>query len=232
VADAWRGDLEGTGGVNESAMSRGWRPREEQLRRASQLVVGGSARAVPLAGGLGHEMLVLAPLRDQLRLVDVTDTEAVLSVLERGLDDYRTEPRRVSPVPYLPAEDKVPVWAPAEDDPGAELVVLAQGTLVDFEYEHQHQVLSELHEQQGQDMAVPAHTLMTAPDGTRWSWGAAALHCSGATAPSRPDRHPAGEAMFSVAWDDVTSIAAEELRVDPATTRHAGGPKGPPVRTP
>jgi hypothetical protein len=177
---------------------------------------------------LGPELIVLAPARDQLRLIDAGDTEAVVSGLKRSLDDYDAEPRRLSPVPYALSRGAVTVWDPPASHPAVGLVALARRTLATFEYGCQQEALAELLQHAGADLAVAAHTLMSASDGTPWSW---ALWPAGKpTLLPEVDRLIVGDGdgVFSVAWADALAAAGLELRVEPGLSPARWRTAGPP----
>jgi hypothetical protein len=48
----------------------------------------------------GPDPVIIAVGRDQVRVVDSTNAEAITAQLTEAIDAYREEPRQLSPVPY------------------------------------------------------------------------------------------------------------------------------------
>lgn len=121
-----------------------------------------------VSGGPGH-VVVVAPARDHsARWTWKLPTRwSRGSSCESLLEGYWAEPCRLFPVPYLLSGDGADFLgasprAPWRPSPGR--------TLADFEYHCRQQALARRREASEDDLAVAAHTLMTAPDRTSWSW--------------------------------------------------------------
>ena len=133
-----------------------------------QLVAGGRQASCPALPVESDTRCSWAPSPDQLRLVGVTDTEAVL--LARGPDEYHAEPRRLSPLPYLLAGGEVSLRVSAQDRPDEELVAWPGNPRRPRLRLPPPSAQPAARTRRGRDLAAAAHTLMTAPNRTTWSW--------------------------------------------------------------
>jgi uncharacterized protein YtpQ (UPF0354 family) len=174
---------------------------------------------VRVAAELGDEVIVLAPARDQLRLVAIDDIDVLLSALQRAEDDYRSEPRRLSPIPYLIGVEGLTPWQPDQNHPARARVDRAHGVIGLFEYEQQREVLQASLNSDGQDVFVAQYALVEREDGSVWSWAAWVKQVTAGLVP-RVDVLLLGDndnkgARLVIRWDDAMAFASESLHPEP-----------------
>lgn len=176
---------------------------------------------------VGPETLAFVPSRDHLRFVDATDTEALLSSLERAMTDYQSDPRGISPVPYLVTDGRTAPWAPPPGHPAAGAVDLARLTLDANEYQYQVPFLEDRH---GNGVGAANLTVARAPSGRLFSYAVWGADQSGLL--PRVDylilSGPAGSLGGALPWDAAIDIAGtylvEEPDCRPSRWRHHGWP--------
>jgi hypothetical protein len=180
----------------------------------------------------GPDPVIIAVGRDQVRVVDSTNAEAITAQLTEAIDAYREEPRQLSPVPYLIGSDRVEPWGPPTGHPAYNLVQHAQRLLALFEYERQKSVVQELSTKAGEDVYAGSYQLVKRPDGSVWSWSAWVRQVTNALIPETDYVIVSDDedttSRFTVRWSDAVAIAATDLTqdagYDPPRWRYHGWP--------
>jgi hypothetical protein len=167
----------------------------------------------------GPDTIALAPSRDQLRLVDTSDTDVVMGQIKEVLDGYMDEPRQLSPVPYLIRENRIEPWDPPPAHPAYGLVQRARRVLALVEYEYQKKVIQDLSDKAGEAVFVASYVLRERPDGTAWSIMAWTRQCENSLIPETDfvaavdSDEPSNN--FIVTWHDAVTIASDALTQEP-----------------
>lgn len=164
------------------------------------------------------EFVVVAKSRDSLLLLASDDRDLLRKDLEQLLDEYQSEPRQLSPVPYEVRDATLVPWDPPPDDPCRVIVDLAGGALAATEYQHQHDVLSELFTRTGEDVFVANYNLMQREDQTVWSWSAWVKEITDGLLP-RTDyvaltEHESQD-MCIVTWESFLGLAGDLICEEP-----------------
>ena len=186
-----------------------------------------------VAADLGSALLALAPSRDRLRLVRLDDENVVTSEVEKALADYESEPRQLSPVPYLVDESGLLSWRPPAGHRAARIVDRAEHVLALVEYGFQQRALLDLLSKLGEDVYVARYSLMEHPDGSVWSWSAWVRQVTDGLVPET-DYLLLGDnedkaANLCVPWSDALSLSGGALKreegYDPPLWRYHGWPE-------
>jgi hypothetical protein len=185
-----------------------------------------------VAPGLGPSVVVCAPSRDRLILLDVSDEPAAVQVLERTLQEYRATARQLSPVPYLVRSGGVEPWEPSATHPARPVVDRAARILAGVEYGQQQSGLPDLLEKAGEDVFVAKYALMQRQDGSMWCWAVWVKQVTNGLLPQvdvvflRDNDNPGTD--FAVGWSDALRLASkalqEEAAFDPPRWRYRGWP--------
>jgi uncharacterized protein YtpQ (UPF0354 family) len=186
-----------------------------------------------VAADLGSTLIALAPARDRLLLVRLDDENAVTSALEKALADYESDPRQLSPVPYLVDEGGLVPWKPPAGHRAARIVDRAEHVLAAVEYGFQQRALLDLFSKLGEDVFVARYSLMEHPDGSVWSWSAWVRQVTDGLVPET-DYLLLGDnedksANLCLRWSDAVALSGEALKreegYDPPLWRHHGWPE-------
>jgi hypothetical protein len=185
------------------------------------------------------DVLVLAPSRDEVRLVGTADPNVVVAELDRAFADYEAAPRQLSPVPYAIDGAVLAPWKPPGDHPARDRVDKARGVLATVEYARQRETLEGLFAKAGADVFVAKHNLMQRPDGSVWSWAAWVRQVDAGLVPQVDfvllGDNDDQDTTFCVRWDDAVGLAAgglvPEVGYQPPLWRYAGWPDEPALST-
>lgn len=184
-----------------------------------------------VADELGGEVIAVAATRDQLVLVDAEDAIATVAVLDDALNEYRSAPRQLSPIPYRVGADRIEAWQPPRDHPASPLVDRAAHLLSAIEYSHQRARLQDLFTRTGEGVFVAGYMLMEHDTGAMWSWAAWARQVADGLLPQvdlllfGDNDNPDTE--FAVPWSEAVRLAGDSLEwsgYDPPLWRHRGWP--------
>jgi hypothetical protein len=166
---------------------------------------------------LRGDFVALAPSRDTLRLVSLSDPFSLKTELERAVAEYQDAPRPLSPAPYYLDGGAVTPWTPPMGHPCETIVDRARQILAAVEYGHQGKTLESLFEKAGEDVYVANYNLMERPDGTVWSWSAWVKQVTDGLLP-RTDYLAMGDNdtkdMFWVRWEDAERLAPGAMRAE------------------
>lgn len=166
------------------------------------------------AGENSSSLVVLAPSRDQLRLVATPDRWLLLQELEQALEVYQQSPRQLSPVPYALDGERVVPWDPPPAHPCRAIVGRAKGILAGVEYTRQQAALRSLFEAVGDEMFVGRYALIDREDGTVASYTVWPQDVPAGLLPEADYlvlRAGSGEYLW-VRWEDAADVAPEALR--------------------
>ena len=185
----------------------------------------------PVVASLGGSVVAVAPHRDHLVLVDSTDAAATVEVLEEALEQYRSSPRQLSPVPYVVDGNGISPWTPPSGHPAGPAAADAARFLAGVEYSHQRNVLEELFARTATDVFVSECTVMARDDGSLWTCALWVEEVTDGLIPAADILilTPAGEAgeRIAIGWADVLRVAGDNLErtgYDPPLWRHHGWP--------
>ncbi len=190
-----------------------------------------------IANDLGNDVVAIAPSRDQLALVDTSDTTATMRLMEDSLKDYQDTARQLTPVPYRVGESGIDVWAPPQSHAASTLVNKTNHILANVEYGLQRSALEQRFTKAGEDVFVAGYDLVQRPDGSVWSWAVWVKQVTNGLLPqvdvllmgdndNKPDR-------FGIRWADAITIGAGALQrepaFDPPRWRYRGWPEATTV---
>lgn len=180
---------------------------------------------------LGSDFVAVAKSRDALRLIAIGDRDFLVTELERLLAEYLSEPRQLSPVPFIVQNGETAPWDPPKNDLCRPIVDRLQHMLALREYDLQLTVLDDLFTKSGDDVFVARYSLMEREDKSVWSWASWAKQVSQALLP-RTDYLCLSDldtkANLWVRWDDAERVTGEALQEErgyyPARWRVRGWP--------
>jgi hypothetical protein len=184
-----------------------------------------------LARELGKEVIAIAPSRDQLALVDASDADATIRLIEDACTDYGQMPRRLSPVPYRVSASGIEVWDPPKNHAARTVVRKAQGLLANNEYALQRTALQKHFAESGEDVFVAGYSMAGRSDGSVFSWAVWVKQVSDGLVPQADylafvDTDTSDQ--FAVRWLDALEIAGDSLKcepgLDPPRWRHGEWP--------
>ncbi len=214
------GPLEGLGGVFEVLEPDSY--QSAWLALPDLLLEMGARLGLTAAARLDDPeplLLVLAPARDVLWLLNDTDASRIIAAVERAIDVFQESPRGISPVPYVVGTESVRPWEPPLHHASVNAVASARRVLEGTEYGYQQRALDGLFERSQEDVFVAGYNVIHRDDGTAYSW---AVWVQGVEVGLIPRTEfvmfVGGEddEPIAVAWNDVVRIAAAAFERDPA----------------